>query len=127
MARSRRLKSLKIYVAGPYAPPKGTEIHDAARVAHKHTIRAIKAGIAIIEKGHSPFIPHLMHFVHLETRKSLPAEFYYSYDMVWLRHCDALLFIGRSKGALHELDWAKNQGKLIFRKIAKIPLASKKN
>ena len=68
------MNRLKIYIAGPYTP-KGADIHDAARIAHKNAHRAIRAGISVIEKGHVPFIPHLTHFIHLETDNPLPVEF----------------------------------------------------
>ena len=116
---------LKIYVAGPYTP-SGTDIHDAARVAHKNTIKAIKAGISIIKKGHIPFIPHLTHFIHLETEDPLPATFYYEYDMVWLQFCDALLYLGNSTGANREVRWAEQNGLKIFRSLDEIPIASTK-
>jgi len=114
------MKSLKIYVAGPYTP-RASDLHDAPRIAHRNTMRAIRAGIRIIEKGHIPFIPHLTHFIHLETRKPLPATFYYEYDMTWLKHCDALLYLGDSKGADRELGWARKHGLKIFHSLDEIP------
>ena len=114
------MRRLKIYVAGPYTP-RDADIHDAVRVAHQNTIKAIKAGIKIIEKGHIPFIPHLTHFIHLETENPLPVEFYYWYDMAWLEHCDALLYLGKSKGADKELEWARQHGLRIFFSIDEIP------
>jgi|SRR2546421_1144483 len=117
------MERLKIYVAGPYTP-SGTDSHDAARIAHVNTRRAIKAGISIIEKGHIPFIPHLTHFIHLETEDPLPAKFYYEYDMVWLKYCDALLYLGPSLGANLELRWAEKNGLKIFRSLDEIPSKS---
>jgi len=118
------MRRLKIYVAGPYTPST-TDGHDAPRIAHKNTLKAIKAGIAIIEKGHIPFIPHLTHFIHLETERPLPAEFYYEYDMEWLQYCDALLYLGKSRGADRELEWAKRHGLKIFWSVKDIPALKK--
>ncbi|MGA2790288.1 MAG: DUF1937 family protein [Candidatus Bathyarchaeia archaeon] len=114
------MKRLKIYVAGPYTPAN-SDPHDAARVAHQNTLKAIRAGIQVIEKGHVPFIPHLTHFIHLETKKPLPAQFYYAYDKVWLEFCDAFLYLGGSKGADKELQLAKKLGLRIFRSTKEIP------
>ena len=122
----RKPAPLKIYVAGPYTPSHG-DLHDAARVAHKNTLRAIRVGIEIIERGHIPFIPHLTHFIHLETKKPLPAEFYYNYDKIWLKCCDALLYLGPSEGADREKQLAKTLGLRIFHSIDEIPLARKKS
>jgi len=117
------LDRMKIYVAGPYTP-SGNDSHDAARIAHQNTLRAIKSGIEVIRKGHVPFIPHLTHYIHLETDDPLPAEFYYEYDMVWLRYCDALLYLGESRGADRELKWAQEEGLKIFHSIDEIPQGS---
>lgn len=118
------MKPLKIYVAGPYTP-SNSNLHDAARAAHQNTMEAIRAGIKLIEKGHIPFIPHLTHFMHLEMQKPLPASFYYEYDMVWLRDCNALLYLGYSKGAKRELDWAIRNGLRIFRSVHEVPRVKK--
>jgi len=116
---------LKIYVAGPYTPST-SDPHDAARIAHRNTRRAIRAGIAIIERGHVPFIPHLTHFIHLESKKPLPREFYYEYDSVWLKCCDALLYLGKSTGADRELQMAKEMGLRVFHSIDEIPTPRRK-
>lgn len=112
---------LKIYIAGPYTP-SNSDIHDAARVANKNTMEAIHAGIAVIKRGHIPFIPHLTHFIHLETDEPLPVNFYYEYDKVWLNCCDALLFLGESTGANEELALAKEKNLMIFRALEEIPI-----
>ena len=115
---------MKIYVAGPYTPV-GNDVHDAARVASQNTRRAIRAGIEVIRKGHVPFIPHLTHYIHLETEDPLPVEFYYEYDMVWLQSCDALLHLGPSRGADRELEYAEKRGLKIFRSNDEIPFGPK--
>ena len=117
-------KPLKIYVAGPYTPTNG-DSHDAARIAYANTKRAIQAGIALIEKGQIPFIPHLTHFIHLETDKPLPKEFYYEYDMAWLKCCDALLYLGSSEGADKERKWAEQNGLMIFESLNDVPIFKK--
>jgi Domain of unknown function (DUF4406) len=117
---------MKIYVAGPYTPTPDVNIHDAARVAHKNTLNAIRAGIRIIEKGHIAFIPHLSHYVHLETEHGLPKEYYYQYDMEWLKHCDALFLLGHSNGADKELEWAQKNGLRIYYDLFDIPTVVRK-
>jgi hypothetical protein len=117
---------MKIYIAGPYTPAT-TDSHDAPRLAHRNVVRAIRAGIQVFEKGHIPFIPHLTHFIHLEMKRHLPAEFYRSYDMVWLRYCDALLYLGHSRGAERELEYARKRNLKIFRAIEEIRPIRKAN
>jgi len=113
-------KPMRIYVAGPYTPSTDDK-HEAVWEAYKNVRRAILAAIEIIKKGHYPFIPHLTHFIHIETDEPLPKEFYYKYDLEWLQFCDALLFLGPSEGANIELDWAKKHGLKIYMSIDEIP------
>lgn len=113
-------KKLKIYIAGPYTPVN-TDQHDAPRIVHKNVIKAIRAGIKVIKKGHIPFIPHLTHFIHLETEEPLSKEFYYEYDLEWLKLCDAFLYLDSSEGADKELQIAETLGLKIFNSIDEIP------
>jgi len=112
---------LFIYVAGPYKPITD-DIHDAARIAHQNTRKAILIGNALIERGHYVFIPHLTHYLHLEmVSKSLPSEFWYKYDLAWLAKCNALYYIAKSKGADIELRWARKHMLKIFHHLDEVP------
>lgn len=44
-----------------------------------------------------------------------------AWDAPWLEVCDALLFIGESKGANIELEEAKKLGKTVFYSISEVP------
>lgn len=110
-------KALRIYIAGPYtAPdPEGLE---------KNTHRAIDAGITVFEKGHFPYIPHLTHYVDLRAahnQKTLTWSDYIAWDLPWLDLCDALLYLGKSKGADLELARARKLKKKIFFSISQVP------
>jgi hypothetical protein len=110
-------KSLRIYIAGPYtaANPKGHEVN---------TSRAIDAGIAIFRKGHFPYIPHLTHFIDLQAKRTgvkLSWSDYITWDMPWLEVCDALLYLGKSKGADLELAKARELKKTLFFSITEVP------
>ena len=81
-----------IYVAGPYT--KG----DVA----VNTRQAILAGETLIANGFVPFVPHLSHFWHFVCPH--PADYWYQYDLEWLKQCDALLLLpGESNGAQNEV------------------------
>lgn len=110
---------LKIYVAAPYTPDT-CDIHDAARIAHKNTLTAIRIGIELIKKGHYPFIPHLSHFIHLESDEPLSRDYYCGADYVWLECCDALFYVASSKGADAELNFAIGRGMLIFKSLDEV-------
>jgi hypothetical protein len=110
-------KALRIYVAGPYTSPdeNGLELN---------THRAIDAGLSVFQKGHYPYIPHLTHYVDIRAkagRIELSWSDYIKWDLPWLDVCDALLYLGKSKGADLELERAKKQGKRIYLSIAEIP------
>ena len=115
------IKRLAIYVAGPYSPSSTTLIHDAARVAHQNTMRAITVGLDIIKKGHYPYIPHLSHFIHLNAEKDY-GDFYYECDNIWLDKCDALFYMGPSIGADAELQRASMANKPIFYTLDEVPI-----
>ncbi|SRR6266852_3818158 len=114
-------KALRIYIAGPYTSldEKGHELN---------THRAIDAGIAVFNKGHHPYIPHLTHYVDLRAKSTgieLSWSDYIEWDLPWLDMCDGLLYLGKSKGADLELERAKKQRKRIYLSIAEIPEANR--
>ena len=109
--------SMRIYVAGPYTAPtqKGLEAN---------ATRAIDAGIALFRKGHYPYVPHLTHFVDLRAKQlgiKLGWADYIAWDVPWLKLCDALLYLGKSKGADLELDEARKLKKRIFFSVSEVP------
>jgi hypothetical protein len=114
-------KALRIYIAGPYtaSDPGGHELN---------THRAIDAGIAVFHKGHYPYIPHLTHYVDLrakDTGVDLSWSDYIKWDLPWLDVCDALLYLGKSKGADLELERARQQKKRVFFSASEIPAVSR--
>ena len=101
---------MRIYVAGPFS--KGNQMQNV------HT--AIGAADMLVVKGHTPFIPHLTAFWSLVY--SHPDDFWYAYDLEWLKVCDALLRLpGPSVGADNEVRQAKAQGKPVYYSLADVP------
>lgn len=115
------LKTLRIYVAGPYTAADAIDLE-------RNTKAAIDAGIVLLKRGHIPFIPHLTHYVDLRARElniGISWDEYISWDQAWLDQCDALLYLGSSRGADLELQRAKSLGKTIFYHLDEVlPLAS---
>jgi len=108
---------MRIYIAGPYSAPP------LAGRAHNIEV-AIAAGVAIIQAGHTLFIPQLSHYVHefaLTEDQETPYQKWLALDMEWLRLCDAILMLGKSPGANLELDAAKRIGLKIFWRWDDIP------
>jgi len=109
-------KSLKIYIAAPYSVETEKE-----RVNNVES--AIDAALALFQKGHFPYIPHLTHWVDKrakETGATMKWDDYMRWHRPWLETCDAFLYLNSSKGADLELQMAKDLGKLIFYSIEEI-------
>lgn len=92
-----------VYVAGPYT--KGDVVLNVQVAIH--------AGEELIKAGHIPYIPHLTHLWHFVVPH--PPEFWYEYDLYWLKKCDCLVRLpGESKGADNEVIVAKESGLGIY-------------
>ncbi|MCE2464429.1 MAG: DUF4406 domain-containing protein [Dehalococcoidia bacterium] len=111
------MKPLLIYVAGPYTANKREEIDGNVN-------RAIDVGIEIFNKGHFPYVPHLTDLVDKRAKEvglDLSWADFMAWDAPWLNVCDALIFVGESKGANIELEEARRLGKTIFFCSEEIP------
>ena len=99
-----------IYIAGPYSNG------DVAQNVHN----AIAYAETIIEKGHTPYIPHLTHFWHLIFPR--PYKFWLDYDSQFLPKCDCVYRIaGRSEGADKEVNQAMDLGMPVYFRMEDIP------
>lgn len=110
---------MRIYVAGPLTNPDPEQ-----RLAN--VTAAMDAGIGLYLKGHTPFIPHLTHFVDVRQQEIGAGLFYMDWmraDIEWLRMCDAILFLGSSPGADEEMNTAQSLGLLTYRSLHDVPLA----
>ncbi len=108
---------LNIYIAGPYSA-------DTPEAIEANVQRAIDAGIAVLKKGHIPYIPHLSHWVDKraeETGHPITWDDWMEVDSVWLDQCDAIWHLASSRGADMELERAKAAGKIIFYDYDDIP------
>jgi hypothetical protein len=86
---------MKVYIAGPY-----TTGDVSANVAH-----ALEVYHQLLDRGHTPYCPHLSHFAHLLRQR--PYEDWMRLDLAWLKECDVLLRLpGESPGAEVEEDAA---------------------
>lgn len=114
------MNPLKIYVAGPISAPTHAEVKANAE-------RAIDAGIRLIYKGHHPFVPHLSVWTNVLAQQSYTTEIswqtWMDIDDVFLQCCDALLYLGSSRGADIELARAKELGLKIYYSVEEVPVA----
>jgi hypothetical protein len=105
---------MRIYVAGPYS-----SIDQAER--ERNVERALAAGLALLDAGHAPFIPHLSHyFDHWATRqgRTIPYEQYLVWGAAFLEVCEGLLLLGSSPGADREVELAVRLGKPIYSRLS---------
>lgn len=94
---------MKVYVAGPYT------LGDVA----VNVRNAIAAGVELLDAGHTPFIPHLCHFIHMQAPR--PYETWIRYDLEFLPSCDALVRLpGQSAGADGEVIEARKLGLAVY-------------
>ncbi len=123
-----KTSSLRIYIAGPYCP-SNCSLHEAPAVAQRNVDRAIEVAMALIEKGHFPFVPHLSHYlnIHYSRKSELTKEFYYVYDLTFLDHwANAFFLINESPGAVVELERARKLKIPIYTDLIQVPLAEAK-
>ena len=109
---------MKIYVAGPYNA-------DSEACTKANVEIAIAAGIRILQAGHTPFIPHLTHYVEMYSKQigaGLSYEDYLAWDREWLLCCEAILYLAPSPGADREMAWAEEHGLRVFSSLSEIPL-----
>lgn len=110
-------KRQKIYVAGPYTAATQWNIERNVQIA-------IDVGIALFEKGHFPFIPHLTHYVDIRAHNTgcpLTWNEYMARDLAWLEVADAFFYIGESKGADIELEAARSMGLDLYYTLFEVP------
>lgn len=108
---------MRIYIAGPYSAPTEEERLD-------NTLAAIDAGIAVLLKGHYPYVPHLSHWLDIRAKEigiDLRWEDYVRWGEQWVEVADAVLLLGHSPGADREIEKARNLGKVLFFSLAEIP------
>lgn len=96
----------RVYIAGPYT-------HGDVAV---NVRTAMEAGNAVIEAGHSPFVPHLSHFMHMHQPQGY--RVWTELDLAWVEVCHAIFRIeGRSPGADAEVAYAEKLGIPVFTDI----------
>ena len=88
---------MRIFISAPYSA-KTDEAVEA------NVSLAVDASIALLQKGHIPYCPHLSHYIHLRAKEQ-KIKFSHSQwvlqGLVWLGMCQAVIFLG---------DWKNSKG-----------------
>jgi len=106
---------MRIYVAGPYTGDEERNVERAAFVGGMLALR-----------GHTPFVPHLFHYVdeaiHACGYNKIPYEEWMRQDLEWLRQCEAVFrMAGRSPGADREVALAEELGLPVYHCLTEVP------
>ncbi len=97
---------MKVYIASPYTMGDKDE----------NTRRQIDAFFQLMQKGHTPFAPLLLHFVDLAH--PLTYNQCLDWDLEWLAQCDCVLRLsGVSRGADIEVQEAIRLGVPVYYSI----------
>ena len=110
---------MRIYVCGPLSAD------DEAQRA-KNILVAIDAGIALIELGHEPLIPHLSYWTRMRAEElGRPGEYerWLEIDFAWLRVSEGVLFLGESPGSMREIELAKILSIPVYESLDQVPIA----
>lgn len=109
---------MRIYIASPY----GRRINLRHRTRENNVWQSIEAGRQLILKGHTPFLPLLYHFVHIDWNKTPNEDIWHEICAAWLPYCQALLRLqGKSIGADDEVRRARALGLKIYNSLEDIP------
>jgi len=110
-----------IYISGPYSAPKIEKNQNVRQhIILQNIQKANNIALAIVKKGHIPFVPHTMMRdwgdVHQISRNKVLKVCH-----KWVEKCDALFFINSSDGADSEYNVAKDLNLTIYRNLDEIP------
>jgi len=105
-----------IYVSGPYSGKTPRDVQ-------MNVDRAIAIACDLIRRGHSPYVPHLMHQFYLHPDGDFDYEKFMWLGMEYLKKCDALFLIASSPGADRELRLARTLGLKIYYYVGEVPYA----
>ncbi len=111
----------RMYIAGPLLSG-GTLTFEEGLENWK---KVINIADKLMQKGWSPYIPHhsLFMWKHIKDTQSrdIPHEEWMQLDSGFISVCTALYFVGHSKGADKELDYANDNGLTIYLAIDDVP------
>lgn len=96
------MKQFYVYVAGPLSSDMAMGTHNA-----------VKAAATIFDRGHFPFVPHILILWQLVSPQTYEEAMRMCF--AWLRKCDALVRLpGHSSGSDREVQLATEIGIPVF-------------
>lgn len=109
---------MRLYIAGPYKA-QSTNQHTIPQETQRNVDRAIYAFHLLKDLGHTPFVPHLSHYVHIHpTCTEDYGAYWYDYDLTfldcWAEGICMLPGWEQSKGSCAELQRARQLNLKLF-------------
>jgi len=99
----------KVYIASPYT--KGNQLENVNVQMDMY--------YELVQLGFLPFTPLYSHYVH--ERNPISYDKWMEIDYKWIDVCDYILRLpGESKGADLEIEYAKNQNKIVFYSVEEL-------
>lgn len=114
------MKPMKVFVSGPLTNDGTADTFEQIN----NMEAAARAGYQLIKKGHNPFVPHLsLYMGQLAAIEGTEITWrkWMDIDLAFLKHCDALLTLGSSRGADLERATALHLGIPVYDRIEDIP------
>lgn len=114
---------MRFYIAGPICPRGDISLHDASRVMKHHVDDAVSVAIALIEKGHYVYVPHLDYYIHIHhTAKRDFGTYWYLLGVTFIEDwANAFYYISPSPGTNMECDLAEKKGMPIYYELDDVP------
>jgi len=79
----------------------------------------------LMQKGWSPYVPHhciyMWKYMKESEKRDIPWEEWMQLDSGFISVCTAMFFMGHSKGADIELDYANDNGLTLYLGIDEVP------
>jgi len=116
----------RIYIAGPLLYGQTADIN----IGYENLKKTMESARELMKKNWAPYIPHLsIHMYEYFKNKgdNIPWETWMALDYNYLNVCDALFYMGSSKGADAELYYAIKKGKTIYLNLSSVPDLSKED
>jgi len=110
-----------IYVAGALSSGKGERTNSQVIVDYIQNVHSMcEAAIALIRKGHAPYVPALDILLGIVGGDLQEVEFR-SVGLCFLIVCDAVVIISEGQGVRLEEEIGKELGKPIFYGVEDVP------
>lgn len=111
----------RIYIAGPLMNGHTT----SAEVGYENAKKVFTIAEQLMQKGWSPYIPHLSIYMwdHIKQtqHRDIPWEEWMQLDSAFINVCQAIFFVGHSKGADRELKYAIDHDLKVYVNIDEVP------